>query len=46
MTLGDLLSLEIDAASVSDLAGKYGSDPTLREISDEAYERRDPKRTE
>jgi hypothetical protein len=43
VTLGELLSLEIDAGSVSDLAGKYGSDPTLRQISDEAYERRDPR---
>ena len=46
VALGELLSLEIDAVSVSDLAGKYGSDPTLRQISDEAYERRDAERTE
>jgi hypothetical protein len=34
VALGELLSLEIDAASISNLAGKYESDPTLREIRD------------
>ncbi|HTG16094.1 MAG TPA: hypothetical protein VK747_12660 [Blastocatellia bacterium] len=43
VALGELLSLEIDAASISNLAGKYGSDPTLREICDEAYQLRDSK---
>jgi hypothetical protein len=46
VALGELLSLEIDAASVSSLAGKYGADPTLREICDEAYQLRDIERTE
>lgn len=46
VALGELLSLEIDAVSVSSLAGKYGSDPTLREICDEAYQLRDAERTE
>ena len=46
VALGELLSLEIDAVSVSSLAGKYGSDPTLREICDEAYQLRDNERTE
>ena len=41
VALGELLSLEIGAISVSDLAGKYGSDPTLRQISYEAYRLRD-----
>lgn len=41
VALGELLSLEIDAISVSDLAGKYGSDATLRQIRDEAYQLRD-----
>jgi hypothetical protein len=41
VALGELLSLEIGAISVSDLAGKYGSDPTLRQINDEAYRLRD-----
>lgn len=45
VALGELLSVEIDAISVSDLAGKYGSDPTLRQISDEAYQLRDTART-
>ncbi len=46
VALGELLSLEIDAVSVSSLAGKYGSDPTLRGIRDEAYQLRDAERTE
>jgi hypothetical protein len=46
VALGELLSLEIDAVGVSDLAGKYGSDPTLRQISDEAYQPRDSERIE
>jgi len=46
VALGELLSLEIGAVSVSDLAGKYGSDPTLRQICDEAYQLRDAERTE
>jgi hypothetical protein len=41
VVLGELLSLEIDTVSVADLAGKYRSDPTLREITDEAYQLRD-----
>jgi hypothetical protein len=39
--LGDLLSLEIETAGVSSLAGKYSADPTLREICDDAYQLRD-----
>jgi len=46
VALADLVSLEIDAVSVSGLAGKCGSDPTLREICDEAYQLRDSERTE
>ncbi len=46
IALGELMSLEIDSFSVSELAGKYGSDPTLRQISDEAYQLRDTERTE
>ena len=46
VALGELLSLEIDTASVSSLAGKYGSDPTLREICDGAYQLRDAELTE
>lgn len=46
VALGESLSLEIDAVSISDLAGTYGSDPTLRQISDEAYHLRDAERTE
>jgi hypothetical protein len=43
--LGQLLSLEIEAVSISSLAGKYSTDPTLREICDQAYQRRDAERT-
>ncbi len=46
VALGELLSLEIDTVSVSDLAGKYGSDPTLRQICNEAIQLRDAERTE
>ena len=41
---GELLSLEVEAEGVSSLAGKYGDDPTLGEICDEAYELRDGER--
>jgi hypothetical protein len=33
-----------DSVSVSAIAGKYCSDPTLRQISDEAYQLRDAER--
>jgi hypothetical protein len=45
VALGELLSLEIDTISVSSIAGKYSSDPTLREICDEAYRLRDTEPT-
>lgn len=41
---GELLSLDIDAVSISSLAGKYSTDPTLREICNQAYQRRDAER--
>jgi len=34
---GELLSLEIEKAGVSGLAGKYADDPTLRDICADAY---------
>ncbi len=46
VALGELVSLEIESVSVSSLAGKYGSDPTLRQISDEAYRLRDADRVQ
>ena len=46
VALGELLSLEIEAASVSELAGKYGSNSTLRQISEEAYQLRDAEHIE
>jgi hypothetical protein len=41
---GELLSLEIDVIAVSDFAGKYQADPTLRAICAEAYAERDAER--
>jgi hypothetical protein len=41
---GELLVLDIDAVSISSLAGKYRADPTLGEICDRAYQQRDAER--
>ena len=38
---GELVSLELVPTGVSGLAGKYLTDPTLREICSEAYRVRD-----
>ena len=38
---GDLLPLEIESSDVTDLAGKYSGDPTLRDICDDALRQRD-----
>lgn len=38
---GELVSLELPLLGVSDLAGRYRTDPTLREICTEAYRQRD-----
>lgn len=38
---GDLVSLEIETIGVSELAGIFSDDPTLRDICDEAYQLRD-----
>jgi len=46
VAIGELVSLEIEAVSISSLAGKHRSDPTLRQISDQAYQLRDAERTE
>lgn len=46
VAMGELVSLEIDAVSISSLAGKHRSDPVLRQICDEAYQLRDAERTE
>jgi len=45
VALGELLSLEIDMIGVSDLAGKYQTDPTLQTICSEAYAKRDSDRS-
>jgi len=44
VALGELLSLDIEMIGVSSLAGKYGADPTLRAICDDAYQARDAER--
>ncbi|HMV47738.1 MAG TPA: hypothetical protein PLD20_21120 [Blastocatellia bacterium] len=38
---GELVSLEVEKLGVSDLAGKFADDPTLREICEQAYQLRD-----
>lgn len=38
---GDLLSLEIFPTGISSLAGKYKTDPTIHDISTNAYQVRD-----
>lgn len=38
---GELFALEIDTLGVSDLAGLFSDDSTLREICEEAYRLRD-----
>jgi hypothetical protein len=38
---GELVFLELAPAGVSALAGKYRTDPTLRDICTEAYRQRD-----
>jgi predicted RNase H-like HicB family nuclease len=45
VAIGELLSLEIGAIGVANLAGKYETDPTLRTICSEAYEKRDSDRS-
>jgi hypothetical protein len=45
VAIGELLSLEISTIGVTDLAGKYQTDPTLREICREVYEKRDADRS-
>jgi hypothetical protein len=41
---GELLSLEVDTIGVTDLAGKFKDDSTLREICEQAYQMRDAER--
>jgi hypothetical protein len=41
---GELVSVNIGATSVSDLAAKYADDETLKEICAEAYSVRDQER--
>lgn len=44
VALGELLALDIETIGVSNLAGKYEADPTLRKICDDAYRDRDADR--
>jgi len=41
MERGELISLEVGPDGISDLAGRYANDPSLREICAEAYRERD-----
>ncbi len=41
VAIGDLVSIDIETIGISDLAGKYQADPTLRAICEEAYRQRD-----
>lgn len=45
VAIGELLSLEIDTIGVTDLAGKYQADPTLRAICNDTYAKRDSDRS-
>jgi len=45
MMAGELVNLELSAAGVSGLAGRFADDPTLREICDEIYRERDADRS-
>ena len=38
---GELITLDIDSAGITGLAGKYHDDPTLENICAEAYRERD-----
>ena len=41
---GEFVTLEVSAQGVTDLAGTYSTDPTLRAICAEAYRLRDAER--
>lgn len=43
---GELISLDVETGGIAALAGKYASDPTLIQISHEAYQQRDAERPE
>jgi hypothetical protein len=43
---GELAALEIGRRGISRLAGKYRDDPTLRDISEEAYQERNAEPVE
>ena len=38
---GALLSVEVAACGIADLAGKYADDPCIRQMCADAYQRRD-----
>ena len=43
---GELISVEVYPGAVTDLAGKYADDPTLREICADVYRQRDAEARE
>lgn len=44
MEQGELVSLEVGTIGVSELAGLFSDDPTLRDICEEAYQLRDAEK--
>lgn len=42
---GELVNLELTTVGVSDLAGRFADDPTLRDICDDIYRQRDADQT-
>jgi predicted RNase H-like HicB family nuclease len=46
LAAGELLSVEVPTRGVTDLAGVFSDDPSLREICEEAYRARDVELTE
>jgi len=43
---GELLSVEVETGGIAALAGKYASDPTRIQITDDLYRQRDADRPE
>lgn len=41
---GELVSMEVETMGVSELAGIFSDDPTLRDICEEAYQLRDAEK--
>lgn len=46
LAAGELLSVEVPTRGVTDIAGAFADDPSLREICEEAYRARDAELSE